>query len=299
MRYSILSRFTGALIGSYIGETLIASGCRSRIQHNLLNWTKIGIDNSKIILFEAESAQSNYNRDRNNSPYWRNNIASTEAAIISLSQLLLYHESFDLLREEVGKMSQYSGKTREDVLIWGYALSLACREKEPVSQSIHQIIAQIQNKATSSNKLLLLQLQEYVKQNIGLQPLVEKLSRQSKSTLSAIALALYCFASTPEDFQLCLKRAISAGYQPRRTGALTGAIAGAYNSISAIPLSWRRNQNKGSNLDLIYQFSRKLFEDWSGTYQSDQNRLNIKSVALAAANNNIQSRPFFQTISQK
>ncbi len=300
MRYSVLNRFRGALIGSYIGENLILSP-QLGIQDKIANWTKIGIDKSKILLFEDESTRAigeNYDSNRKNHQSWQNNCNSSKLAIVSLSQLLLCHESLNLLRDEVSKMGQDCAQKQKDILIWGYALSLACREKNLKNQFIEQIIDRLSNRETSSLKTLLLQIQIYINQNTSLQTVVEELSRHKKSSFGAIALALYCFASTPEDFQLCLKRAIIANYQPRITAALTGAIAGAYNSVSGIPLNWRENHDYRPNLKQIYQFSRKLFNYWSGIYQPNTNQSIPSSHALAASNE-VQSRIFFKTISQK
>ncbi|MGF1486169.1 MAG: ADP-ribosylglycohydrolase family protein [Prochloraceae cyanobacterium] len=293
MNNSILNRFTGASFGSYIGENLIFLCDRSRTQRDLLNWTKIGIDNSKIVSKEAKSA-----RDYKLEPNWHSNFGSGEAAIMSLSELLLCYDDFDLLTEEVGKMGQYSTQIREDILIWGYALALACQQKDPPRELIDKIITKIAKKITNSRQTLLLKIQKHLQQNSSLQTFIDEISRQTESTLGAIALTIYCFATVPEDFSLCLKRAVSLGYQSSITGALTGAIAGAYNGISSIPISWRQTQSYQPDLEQINLHSRKLFAVWSGSYQNNLDRIDLSFTALAAANE-LQDRPFFQTISQK
>ncbi|MDJ0725450.1 MAG: ADP-ribosylglycohydrolase family protein [Prochloraceae cyanobacterium] len=287
MTYSFLNRFCGALVGSYLGETLILH--QSGIHPKTKNWTKIGVDNSESLLFgQDQNTQTINNLSR------LNNLSSSEVAIMSLARLLLCSESSDLLKEEVGQIADYSAKIRENILLWGHALSLACCEQKLTSQFIDKIVL-IASSEMGSNQSLLLEIKKSLDRNTSLQAVTEALPRQNE--FSPFALALYCFATTPEDFQLCIQRAIFANYQPRITAALAGAIAGAYNSTSGIPLTLRTHQDCRLDLDRLKQFARKLFAYWSGIYELKENC--FSSTPAIASPNQIQSRSFFKTISQK
>ena len=83
---------------------------------------------------------------------------------------------------------------------------------------------------------------------------------------TCIALAFYCFLSTPENFRLAVSRATRTSYQPHLTTALTGALAGAYNSIIGIPVSWRLTANRISQGTQRLSLAKRLIEVWAGVY---------------------------------
>ncbi len=63
-----------------------------------------------------------------------------------------------------------------------------------------------------------------------------------------VAAAAYCFLYTPEDFERSIINAVMGGEDADTTAAVTGAISGAYNDESAIPLRWRKNVERGRDL---------------------------------------------------
>ncbi|GAB4280409.1 MAG: hypothetical protein Fur0025_08350 [Oscillatoriaceae cyanobacterium] len=115
---------------------------------------------------------------------------------------------------------------------------------------------------------------------------------------AAFALALYCFLSTPEDFRLSVVPAVLPGGDRELTGAIAGALSGAYNGIAGIPLSWQmcKPQIHRGCLDASMSFmplslsplppptasvsllplASRLFAAWAGIY--DLNRQNIDSA---------------------
>ncbi len=56
--------------------------------------------------------------------------------------------------------------------------------------------------------------------------------------VETVASAFYCFLRTPEDFASSVVTAIMGGYDTDTTAAITGALSGAFNGISAIPERW-------------------------------------------------------------
>lgn len=275
MRYPISNRFAGALVGSYIGENYLKPSATSLKN---LNWTKIGIANSKLGC--------------------QGKIDNPEATIVaSLPEILLSHETQQLLTEKLNQITQVSPANREGLLIWGTALSLACREKLQPNRFLEQIKLELEGSLHGAQQTLT-QIQKSLERNTSVISVGEELLPTNNCPLKAIALALYCFASTPEDFQLCLKRAARTNYQPPLTLALTGALAGAYNSLSGIPLAWRSSAAERANLEDIYQFARELFACWSGVYQPNSTRAVLKFAEPAIAAN-LQTRSGWQIISRK
>lgn len=72
----------------------------------------------------------------------------------------------------------------------------------------------------------------------GQSPLDESHYREQSQWIQAIAIALYSFFSTPEDFALSLLRSVRYSLNPQLSGALVGAMSGTYNSLGGIPLNW-------------------------------------------------------------
>lgn len=75
--------------------------------------------------------------------------------------------------------------------------------------------------------------------------------RQIKTTgwvVHTVAAAVYCFLKTPTDFERSVIDAVMGGNDADTTAAVTGAISGAYNGESAIPLRWRSNVERGDEI---------------------------------------------------
>lgn len=69
----------------------------------------------------------------------------------------------------------------------------------------------------------------------------EALARLGTSgyVVETVASAMFCFLSTPGDFEETVSRAVEGGLDSDTTGAVAGAISGAYNGLQAIPERWR------------------------------------------------------------
>jgi len=57
----------------------------------------------------------------------------------------------------------------------------------------------------------------------------------------SLAAAFYAFAAHKNSFEEAVLVAINAGGDTDTIGAMTGALAGAYHGLAAIPNRWRAN----------------------------------------------------------
>jgi len=73
----------------------------------------------------------------------------------------------------------------------------------------------------------------------------------------AVAIALYCFLKSPDDFRKTVIMAANHDGDTDSTACIAGAISGAYNGIEAIPGDWILNLEKHEELENL---AHKLFE---------------------------------------
>jgi ADP-ribosylglycohydrolase len=274
MRYSLLSRFQGALLGAALGE-ILGNHCQTRLQASLplfnlmagqwilesvpvtpIGWGSIAVDiadrlsrgawepKHQLELASAHSTQTS---------------AGIAIAIIPIA--LFFHEDLEQLRDSLSSTiacwhdePEVSG----GVLAVSYAIALALQERLNPPQLINQLLTNLE--LSTHSPLLsdqLLQVQHCLEQRVGLAKTIARLHsiqnfKQIPAHLAAdlntFAIALYCFLSTPEDYGLALSRCVSRQPVPYQklsnsliaTTALSGALSGVYNSCAGLPIDWQR-----------------------------------------------------------
>jgi hypothetical protein len=288
MRYSVLSRFQGAICGKLIAQALV-NNARSEPEFSYLTKREIATI-AKIIPFLEVYP-----------PDWLELPETSSSAAIALATLpltLLFHDNphqWEKQLQSVLENREDCTQIVEDVLIWGYGLTLALREKLETRCLISQLLERY---GTASTPLIeqLKQVQTFLEHGTPLEKVVFELSRhRNPNSTEAIALSYYCFAHTPEDFHLCLMRSYRCGFQISVTTPLTAALAGAYNSFSGIPLPWRLKLGRGGQE--LSQKIIELFAVWSGVKQL--NRLEVFQDTAIALSGTIQPRPSLKIVSQK
>ncbi|OKH26189.1 hypothetical protein NIES593_03715 [Hydrococcus rivularis NIES-593] len=266
MRYSLLSRFQGGLLGGFLGETLIDSS--SKREGTIAS--EIGIDSIEPWLASSTLSAEDWEQigDRLSAALeGKTPTNSGELAVAALPILFFFHDDLGLLKEQLQHLVniwQLSAQTLEDVLIWAYAIALALREKLDPDRLLPQILVRYRSAQTPLIDQLE-QVRTWLEQGTSLRQAIAQISRDGKP--NPIALALYCFARTPEDFRLCLMQAIRTGKQASLVAALTGALAGAHNSFSGIPIDWRVAVGKHPTGQKLTREATCLFAAWSGAYK--------------------------------
>ena len=304
MRYSLLSRFRGVLLGSLIGDALTTeiqpSAPFPDIQqpdwYNILHYQSSEWSDKlrQVCLTLNESRQ--LDRQTRLPKSW----SSGEAAYLALPIILFYHENYSLLQQQIRDIAQYwqwSTEVLEDVLIWGYIVALILREKLDTRNIIGQLLAGVGAKKTPLFQQLK-QLESWLSASLSREQVGQQLSNQAQEC--SIPLSLYCFSSTPEDFYLSIYRATQYQAQAKITAMLTGALTGGYNSIMGIPTAWRKLSYQNRWYREIDQQGKILFANWSGVYSQKQklDEGKIKQKAVAAPGT-IQTRSSLIVISQQ
>jgi hypothetical protein len=297
MCYLLLSRFRGGLIGSLLGET---GGSFSQTQAELSSYEQNNFYRIRIWLATIEHLRRYGRLKQQNweeicsipasSRMARQNYDLGEIALIILPLIFYFHENTFLLSQDLAEAKNFWQQDDcewEYLLLWAETIGLILREKPSPHYSFAELLKTVS--PPSSSLLSQLDLLERLLSSIGtgLERVVSQLSRIAKPSQIPFLLALYCFSSTPEDFRLSALRASKINY-PLTTAALTGTLAGVYNSYSNIPLSWRITGSKQSNMSEIQLATERLFALWCGVYEPETNYLT--SYSAIASPNIIQRR---------
>lgn len=229
-----------------------------------------------------------------------------DAAVAVLPCVMFFHENKAKLREKIMLATdvfpnENKAQLQTAVLATGYAIARSLKQRLDPATALEQTIAYL--KTDNALTELLLQVQILLEQGADLETATTHLCKsatglrekqgegEKKSEIHSIvnpgnfipiALAFYCFLSTPEDFRLSVVRAARSGIAGQLTCALTGALSGAYNGVAAIPVEWgqvlsavesrplvegREPSVWGTGSDAkIVELARNLFAVWAGVY---------------------------------
>ncbi len=260
MRYSVLSRFQAVFLGAALGEELgidsqthrsrrIATGLGDVPNRNLSSWQPAGkpdlFPGTSLMVQRAEGLIRSGGRVQSAPVQKGDNSIKDEASSTwfwaTLPVMLFCHEDDIKLPSALGSIVR--PQDRGAVLAVSTAIAQALREQLHPKTLIPQTIAVLERSPelpSGTNLLKLLeQVQTGLEQNASLATLTPALKSSASLTDRTVAMAFYCFLSTPEDLRLAVLRAAQATEAPL-TAALTGALAGAYNSTIGIPLAWSR-----------------------------------------------------------
>lgn len=308
MRYCALGRFKGAWLGSILGEALANHKYTSErikiIRYQPQQWLSPRNAIAEALIKNKELAAQSILDNNNNQ--LKNSKNSDRASLLLLPLIIFCADNIALFKDIVTHNNLYlleSAEAIEDVLIWGCAISLALKEKLggkdlDASSLIEQVLMGVGVSNTSLIKKLEIVDQAW-RRGSSFNELLEELSSFGDRSQTAIALSFYCFASTPEDFALAVKRAANTGNLALTTAALTGALSGAYNSWTGIPLYWNIFGNENQAYREVMTTAKELFDTWSGIYAPRDHHIFSDSVFSAVASPLIiQTRTSLKIISQ-
>ncbi len=308
MQYSLFNRFRGALVGAIMGE-VFGAYVQKQSPSQKLNWrSRQQLPRNFNWAFPSGPELSN--ESQNNPPKWatwhlesliRQGILTTKPAeklFITPSSLnsrtdityehsvitwvpiaLFFHEQQGKLQENLIQVIE--GEKLKIVLIIARAIGWALQGKLEPEKLIREIINELQSEHNQekSDSLIqqLEQVERLIQQNAGIE-MVER-SIWSADQITPVAVALYCFLSTPTDFRLSVIRASRIGNEPQLTCAIAAVLSGTYNGITGIPLSWRLTLNRKNAINSLLKsiwginsgteietLSDRLLSAWVGIY---------------------------------
>ena len=202
---------------------------------------------------------------------------AAELTIATLPLALFFHDDQNRQQQRLLQTVQLwrcLPDVEPGLLAVGYAIAQALQDCLEPQTLLPQIITYLkQSTASQSTPLLELigtleQTQTLVKQGAGLYTAINQLQVRQQTGNEAIALAFYCFLSTPCDLRLALLRAARCGDAAPVIAALTGALGGAYQGIGGLPLAWVATDSHlwGITDTALHELADHLFAAWSGVY---------------------------------
>lgn len=311
MRYSLFSRFQGVFFGSVLGEYLglnclgkppeILGRSISHFPHRFTftsqlapdpGWHDFATSSLERLLQSVHwqtDPQFSILPENHDSAQTRLEIASRgqkyfPTALGAIAPVAcFYHENRILLEQHITSLAHtyhFPPEVTLSARVLGELLGLILREQlEPLSvlPNVIEQLTRSENADSGETQPVLLQLsqvQTLIEQGTTLEASLYQLISGPTDSLP-MALACYCFLSTPEDWRLVVLRAARSGKVPPLTCAIAGALAGAYNSVGGIPVSWRLKLRDlsshpealpKSHSSELFQLSHHLLAAWSGIY---------------------------------
>lgn len=279
MRYSVVSRFRGTLLGALIGQKLASS--QDRTSSHSYDLDEIAVIGTKSLIKLGKLDLDDWQHLQQ--PASTNNYPSMKVILATLPVALFFHENPQKLRQNLLHVLQIwedNPIIRDGTLAVGYAIAQILTEKLHPPSLIPEIIAFIGETSTSLPQQLS-KVHTLLEQGASLQQVQAELSKQEKLT-QGIAMAFYCFLSTLEDYRLAVLLAHQQSniwqqdnwrLHLHNISAITGALSGAYNSIAGIPLGWQILYSQAdlatwrlSNFAEIVKLADALVAVWSGLY---------------------------------
>lgn len=291
MRYSLSSRFRGTFVGAVIGlnrsNTVIPKSFSDATELRHAQQSKFKVERLAVLGAERLIALGRFDAEdwHDFTKKLTENLKNypPTAILATLPIALFYHENEIKLRQNLqlalAALGQDDLIIQDGALAVGYAIAQSLKEKLNGVTLIEQTITFLGTQTQISQQLV--QVQTLLQQQASLERAVTQLSKDNQLT-TAIALAFYCFLSTVEDFRLCVVRAAQTSHQPQLTTAIAGALSGAYNSVSAIPISWRLADDAslaGGETIEILQLSDSLIAVWSGVYNQAIHPSQVTAIA--------------------
>ncbi|MDB9540087.1 ADP-ribosylglycohydrolase family protein [Anabaenopsis tanganyikae CS-531] len=274
MRYPLINRFKGTLLGALLGQVLAQDAqnyLSCDVSEILLLGTKNLIELGKLDLDNWPDQHPTEPPDLNCT-----DSLLLRAIIATLPVALFFHDHSTHLRQNLLEMLPIWGGepvVRDGTLAVGYTIAKSLTEKLDPQTLIPEIISFIGDTSTLLPDKLI-KLNNLSEQAVGLETVQAEFSREDDA-IHAIVMAFYCFLSTLEDLQLAVLRAThkdntregeTGNLHLQTISIITGALSGAYNSTLGIPVKWHGLLSPDNSRSPVVELADVLVAVWSGVY---------------------------------
>lgn len=220
-------------------------------------------------------------------------------AIATLPIAFFFHDDVLLQQQHLRQTVESWGGTisiQAWVAIFGYAIAQAMKEKLDPCQFIAHLLSSWSSTEPDlgprSPQILpgLELLNSLIEQGSAYRTTILKLEQVLPQEESTIALALYCFLYTPDNWHLSVLHAARLLPAHPVLCALTGCLSGVYNSYSSLPLAWKAaslqplsaNQSSPFTCVSCTDVATRLVASWAGIFASSPRPLAANMIPVAS-----------------
>ncbi len=262
MRYSLIHRFRGTLVGALVGETA---------SDDEKSWSEMADMGAKSLIelgrFDLEDWLHRFSEKLTNLNPSLN--VSPKVILTTLPLALFFHDNKNKLHSCLHNslFPHDRPEVRDSALACCYAIAQSLTEKLEPQTLIPEIISFV-GETTTSLPQNLSKVNELLDRGAGIERVKAELNKDEMHSYT-VAMAFYCFLSTLEDFRLSVLRAKKNDLHFNGLGALgaiTGALSGAYNSSISIPITWQSAKLGIGKISEMVELSDVLIAVWSGVY---------------------------------
>ncbi|WP_026734139.1 ADP-ribosylglycohydrolase family protein [Fischerella sp. PCC 9605] len=277
MRYSLVSRARGSILGALLGECLACGGVETLHATSLHEWKKMVIVGTESLIELGRFDVNDWIKRQQQAGIILEGGTHFSSQVIlgALPIALFSHENTIKLRQSLLRMVEICQQDNPILQDWmlaiGYTIAQSLTEKLTPVTLIPQIIAFLGDTPTQVPQILL-KLNNFLEKQVGLETTQAEFSREEKLS-KVMAMAFYCFLGTLEDFRLSVGRATQVKSHSVLISAFTGTLSGAYNGVAGIPVSWRFLLSKTqsarwqlTNFSRMLKLADALVATWSGVY---------------------------------
>lgn len=301
MSYSLLDRFRGAWLGAVVGHmsdrATIVLRDRNQPTQTKKNQTFFS-DNIQKLWFEWSTREivSMIQKPKLADLPWEQDSKvdfRPSTIILWLLPVILYHHDdwFSLSNFLHRRKGQQFSEEIDNILVWCYTIRLALRGELFLGGLAHRVVLGTQLKPTSIEWLKKVEV-SCLKGFDSTQLIEELLPMKNRE----IPLSLFCFLNNPQDFWLTTQQALSLERQAANVTALSAALSGAYNGITAIPANWRILAQQDGFYEEIMIKTEEMIKEWLGI----DLLIDSKTVpSVITASKVLQSRSGLRIVSQQ
>lgn len=243
MRQTLLARWEGALLGSMLPKIN-----RRAALETIASWQETQLEGMQAL---AATGQ------------WHPNLQAKQenasAILIQALPLLLFLSDQPFaLEKQLQTISQAAKDSLTMAAMGAYAIAITQATAETLSgKTFFQHLKATLN-GKESYKVL-----ETLESSLEKEETLQQIRHKLPATCQDIWLALYCFATTPDDLTLSVRR---VGWESNPALlALVGSLSAVHNGVNGIPVSWRCQLQKERT---AWKATLKLmWATWSGSYK--------------------------------
>lgn len=293
MRHHLLNQFQGIAIGATLGWQL---GDRSTTESSRplsspleIEETPNCIEIAAAHLIEFGQIQpAGFAEIVTALPPKMQAIDRSDAWIATLLVAMFCHEDATALSPNLRQaiaVLQLPPDYADGVLAIGYAIARILNANCPPTKLLPQTLSYLQ--ALAANPILVQQLttvQTLLAESAGVEGTRRLSSEASRHPQPAIAqffasisLAIYCVLDTPDDARLSVLRALRLRSHPQLAAIVAGALAGAYNGATGLPVEWCMALGRAREAQ-IQRISTQLWAAWAGIDRVDRLPQNLPLV---------------------